>query len=470
VAHPPVVSKSGRTIPESALSNFVRNLSGRLVRADDPDYDTARQIWPRAIDRHPALVAQCKCAADVGAAINFAQENELLVAVRGGGHTSFATCNGGLVIDLGRMKGAGMTPDGRYVQAETGLTSGELDEFTNQRGMAAPLGECPSTGIGGLTLGGGLGYLLGSRGLACDNLVRAEVIDARGRTLIASEDDDANLFWALRGGGGNFGVVTSLTFRLHPLREVLGGTLTYPTSQIAPVLRRIGEFAEEAPDELALIAMDDARFTPVHTLSLMVCWSGRFDEGEKVLRRIRDFGPAQSDSIKARPWLEMQRVMDIGPVGVRFANDVDFISAIDARTADALAANIVSATPGSCGIALELFHGAACRVSVAGTAFSVRRPGFFVHMTGAPDDGESLEPTSAALARFREALQPVSTGDTYLNGLGLHIELSEARVKRGYGPNYPRLRRLKSRYDPANFFRLNPNIRPAKSARGGRRS
>jgi FAD/FMN-containing dehydrogenase len=457
----PLRSQSGRSIPESVVSGFAKHLSGRLVRAGDSGYDSARQVWLRALDRRPALVAQCACAADVAAAIHFARDNGVLVAVRGGGHTSFATCNDGLVIDLGRMKSAEISADGRYVRADPGLTCGELDALTHPRGLAVPLAECPGTGIGGVTLGGGIGYLLGSYGLTCDNLVSAEVIDARGRSLIASEDHDAELFWALRGGGGNFGVATSLTFRLHPVREVIAGMLTYAAAEVASVLRGIGEFAEEAPDPLALVAMNDLRFTPAQSLTLLACWSGSPDEGERVLKRIRGLGAPRFDDIRPRSWLEMQQVLDVGPLSVGMEKDIDFISGIDEQTADALAARIVDTPALSCGLALELFHGAASRIAVHETAFPVRRRGFFVHMTGPSGDDESRERTSAVLQRVRDALRPVSTGDTYLNGLGLNGEVSESRVARGYGANYARLRQLKRNYDPDNFFRLNPNVKPA---------
>ncbi|MFZ0633877.1 MAG: BBE domain-containing protein, partial [Candidatus Acidiferrales bacterium] len=315
--------------------------------------------------------------------------------------------------------------------------------------------------IGGVTLGGGIGYLLGSYGLTCDNLVSAEVIDARGRSLIASEDHDAELFWALRGGGGNFGVATSLTFRLHPVREVIAGMLTYAAAEVASVLRGIGEFAEEAPDPLALVAMNDLRFTPAQSLTLLACWSGSPDEGERVLKRIRGLGAPRFDDIRPRSWLEMHQVLDVGPLSVGMEKDIDFISGIDEQTADALAARIVDTPALSCGLALELFHGAASRIAVHETAFPVRRRGFFVHMTGPSGDDESRERTSAVLQRVRDALRPVSTGDTYLNGLGLNGEVSESRVARGYGANYARLRQLKRNYDPDNFFRLNPNVKPA---------
>ncbi len=206
--------------------------------------------------------------------------------------------------------------------------------------------------------------------------------------------------------------------------------------------------------------MNDLRFTPAHALTLLVCWSGDLRDGERLLRRIRTLGSAQFDDIRTRSWLEMQQLLDVGPLNIRLDNDIDFISGIDARTADALAGTIVNTSARSCGLALELFHGAPCRIAIAETAFSVRRPGFFVHMTGASTDDESLELTRAAWNGIRDALRPVSTGDTYLNGLGLNCEVSESRVERGYGTNYPRLRQLKSRYDPDNFFRLNPNIKP----------
>jgi FAD/FMN-containing dehydrogenase len=448
-------------LDESALNALSRSFRGQLVHPTNVGYEAARRVWARTIDRRPALIARCHDADDVAMAVNFGRDRHLAVAIRSGGHSSFGTCDGGLIIDLSMMKGVQLDQQNRVVNVEAGLTSGELDAATLLYGLATPLGECPSTGIGGVTLGGGIGYLLGRHGLTCDNLIRAELVDANGERRIASAEDDPDLLWALRGGGGNFGVVTSLSYRLHTVGEVLAGFLTYPVSLATQVLCRVGEFAGGAPDELALIVMDDRRLTPTHALCILVCWSGDLREGEHVIRRIRAFAPSQSDSIRRLPYLEFQRLLDAPPLEVSAVGEMDFISGIDARTAEALAACIEKAPSVGCGVTLELLHGAACRVGVAETAFSVRRPGFFAYIMSAADDNTPLEHARTWVETVRSALGPVSTGDVYVNGLGMLATPDESRVRLGHGLNYARLRGLKKKHDPTNLFRLNPNIVPA---------
>ncbi len=326
--------------------------------------------------------------------------------------------------------------------------------------MVAPVGECPTTGIGGVTLGGGIGYLLGRHGLTCDNLVRAELIDAKGEKHIASPQDDSDLFWALRGGGGNFGVVTSLTYALHPIAEVLAGYLAYPVSQAANILRFVGEVAKETADELALIATDNRSLTSEHALSLLVCWSGEPQRGEEVVAKLRRFARPEADTIRQCSYLEFQRTLDAPAVEGEFLGDMDFISEIDEQTAQAVAASIEDAPSLGCCMTLELLHGAACRVGVTETAFSIRRPGFFAYIAATPDEGTSPDVANEWVKGVRLALNSVSTGDAYVNGLFVGGEPDQNRVESGYGVNYARLRELKRRYDPTNFFRLNANVKP----------
>jgi FAD/FMN-containing dehydrogenase len=456
-----ILSSSERELPESVVSSFGGCLRGQLIRPSDGDYETKRRVWVRAIDRRPALIARCASAEDVATAVKFAREHELFVAVRSGGHSSFGTCDGGLLIDLSMMKRVEIDLNKCVVRAEPGLSSGELDAATFPHGVIAPVGECPTTGIGGITLGGGIGYLLGRHGLTCDNLVRAELTDAGGERHVASSENDADLLWALRGGGGNFGVVTSLTYTLHPITEVLAGYLAYPVSQAAKVLRFVGEFAKETPDELALIATYNRSLTSEHALCVLVCWSGELQHGEKILSKIRRFAPPLADSITQRSYLEFQRILDAPAVETDFLGDMDFISEIDEQTAQAVAASIESAPSLGCGMTLELLHGAACRVGTTETAFSIRRPGFFAYVAATTDEATPRDMASEWVKSVRQALRAASTGDAYVNGLFVGGAPDENRVEAGYGINYPRLRDLKRRYDPTNFFRLNANIKPA---------
>jgi FAD binding domain/Berberine and berberine like len=455
-----VLTASGRTLPEKAVLSLERCLRGQLIHPSDTEYEAKRRVWVRAIDRRPLLIARCASAEDVVAAIKFAREHELPTAVRSGGHSSFGTCDRGLVIDLSLMKRIEIDLKNRLVRAESGLTSGELDAATFPHGVVAPVGECPTTGIGGVTLGGGIGYLLGCHGLTCDNLVRAELIDARGERHIASPQDDSDLFWALRGGGGNFGVVTSLTYTLHPIAQVLAGYLAYPVSQAAKVLRFLGEVAKETPDELALIATDNRSLTSEHALSLLVCWSGEPQRGEEVLAKLRRFARPEADTIRQCSYLEFQRTLDAPAVEGEFLGDMDFILEVDEQTAQAVAASIKNAPSLGCGMTLELLHGAACRVGVNETAFSIRRPGFFAYIAATPDEATPRDGANEWVKGVRLALNSVSTGDAYVNGLFVGGEPDQNRVESGYGVNYSRLRELKRRYDPTNFFRLNANIKP----------
>jgi FAD/FMN-containing dehydrogenase len=456
-----VLSSLGRALSEEAVSSFGRRLRGQLIRPGDSDYETKRRVWVRAIDRRPALIARCASAEDAATAVKFAREHELWVAVRSGGHSSFGTCDGGLLIDLSLMKRVEVDLKNCVVRAEPGLTSGKLDAATFPHGVVAPVGECPTTGIGGITVGGGIGYLLGRHGLTCDNLVRAELTDASGERHVASSENDTDLLWALRGGGGNFGVVTSLTYTLHPIAEVLAGYLAYPVSQAVKVLRFVGELAKEAPDELALIATYNRSLTAENALCVLVCWSGELQHGEKILSKIRRFAPPLADSITQRSYLEFQRILDAPAVETDFLGDMDFISDIDEQTAQAVAASIESAPSLGCGMTLELLHGAACRVGATETAFSIRRPGFFAYIAAITDEATPPDMASEWVHSVRQALRSASTGDAYVNGLFVGGEPQNNRVEAGYGINYPRLRDLKRKYDPTNFFRLNANVKPA---------
>jgi hypothetical protein len=455
-----VLTAFGRKLSEKAVSSLGRCLRGKLIQPGDAEYESRRRVWVKAIDRRPFLIARCASAEDVVAAIKFAPEHDLPTSVRSGGHSSFGTCESGLVIDLSLMKRIEIDLKNRLVRAESGLTSGELDTATFPHGMVAPVGECPTTGIGGVTLGGGIGYLLGTYGLTCDNLLRAELIDSRGEKHFASPQEDSDLLWALRGGGGNFGIVTSLTYALHPIAEVLAGYLVYPVSQAAKVLRFVTEVAKETPDELALIATDNHGLTSEHALSMLVCWSGELQRGQEIIAKLRGFTRPERETIGQRSYLEFQCILDAPAVEGEFLGDMDFISEIDEQTAEAVAASIENAPSLGCGLTLELLHGAACRVGPTETAFSLRRPGFFAYIAATTDETTPRDVANQWVKGVRLALSSVSTGDAYVNGLFIGGAPDQNRVESGYGVNYSRLRELKRRYDPTNFFCFNANVKP----------
>src|SRR5215207_8865398 len=297
-------------LEEVAVEEFKAGLRGELLRPSEEGYEEARTVWNAMIDKRPALIARCAGAADVIHSINFARTNKFLVAVRGGGHdvAGTAVCDGGLVVDLSRMKGIRVDPTRRTVRAEPGLTWGEFDQETQAFGLATTGGFVPTTGIAGLTLGGGLGNLMRSFGLACDNLISADVVTADGRVLKASAEDDADLFWALRGGGGNFGVVTSLEYRVHPVGPVLGGELIFPLDRAKEMLRFYRDWSLAAPDEVrADASLVSGPEGPA--LAVIVCYCGSIDEGEHVLRPLRQFGPPVVDTIGPSPYARIQNLL-----------------------------------------------------------------------------------------------------------------------------------------------------------------
>jgi FAD/FMN-containing dehydrogenase len=312
----------GKPLEEAAVQEFAANFRGELIRSQDDSYDAARAVFNAMIDRRPALIARCTGVADVTAAVNFARENELVVAVRGGGHSvpGYATCDGGIVIDLSPMKGVWVDPEARTVRAQAGLTWGEFDRETQHFGLAVTGGRVTHTGIAGETLGSGSGWLERKYGLTCDNLLSVEVVTANGEFLKASEKENEDLFWGLKGGGGNFRIVTSFEFRLHPAGPiVLGGVLLHPFSRAKELLRFWRDYIEAAPDELsvspAILTAPPAPFVPEHmkgqlAAGLIVCYAGSPQEGEAVVRPLKEFGPPEVDLVQPMPYTVLQTLID----------------------------------------------------------------------------------------------------------------------------------------------------------------
>src|SRR5919112_3377693 len=312
----------GKPLEEAAVQEFAANFRGELIRPGDDGYSDARAVFNSMIDRHPALIARCTGTADVIAAVNFARNNELVVAVRGGGHSvpGYAVCEGGIVIDLSPMKGTWVDPDTRTARAQAGVTWGEFDRETQQFGLAITGGRVTHTGIAGLTLGSGSGWLERKYGLTCDSLISADVVTANGEFLKASESENEDLFWGLRGGGGNFGIVTSFEYRLHPVGPIiLGGMLLYPFSRAGELLRFWRDYLEEAPDEFggaaSIITAPPAPFVPGHmkgklAAGLIVFYAGSPEEGEEWVRPLKEFGPPEVDLVEPTPYTVVQTLLD----------------------------------------------------------------------------------------------------------------------------------------------------------------
>lgn len=451
---------------EAALHELESDLRGSLLRPTDPDYDAARAVFNAMIDRRPLAVLRCADATDVVRGVDCAREHGIPLSVRGGGHNvaGSAVCDGGLVLDLSGMKGLVFDPaggpDGGTVRAEAGLTLGEFDRATQALGLATTLGVVSMTGIAGLTLGGGIGWLNGRFGLACDNLVAADLVTADGELLRLGPHQHSDLFWAVRGGGGNFGVVTAFTYRLHPLDLVLAGGLSYPASAAPRLLPFFDEFVKAAPDELTT-AVSLAR-TPdgEPTVSIAVCWSGPPDAGQRVLAPLRAFSPPAEDTVQPMPYLSLQSAPDIGfPSGRQHYWKAGWLPAVTADVVDTLLRFVVDMPSGASGIGLQQMHGAAARVDPAATAFAHRGEQFdFLVLSQWADPADSARNIDWTRSLF-EAMRPHLADAVYVNNLG--ADEGADRVRAAYGANYPRLAEVKRRHDPDNLFRANQNVAPA---------
>ena len=443
---------------DAALSRLSSELRGTLVLPSDEGYDEARRVWNATFDRRPAAIARPADSSDVVRAVTFARSQGLAIAVRGGGH-SFAgksTCEGGLVIDCSSMKGVEVDPVRRIARAGGGCTLADFDAATQTHGLAATMGTAPPTGIAGLTLGGGLGWLMGRFGLACDNLIGAEVVRADGSVVRTSATERPDLLWGLRGGGGNFGVVTTFEYQLHPVTTVLGGAMTYPVDRAADVLHLYRDITATAPDELTAIA----GFLPLAAgpaFGIAVCWCGDLGAGERALAPLRRLDGLLEDTVRPIPYLEMQALLAPPPLRVGVYARSSFLRELSDGAIEVMAARAVMPTPVLSVFFLEHFHGRASAAEPGDSAFSHRTSGHnFAVMA------MWIEPADAAVGGalvrdFFGEMTPFLASGVYSNYLG---DEGDARVRAAYGPAWDRLVRLKRAYDPDNVFRLNQNVTP----------
>jgi len=462
--HVVTLEGASRHIDSSAIGKLRSELRGPLLTADDDGYDQARRIWNAMIDKRPALIARCAGAADVMRAVRFAADHELLLSVKGGGHNvaGTAVCEGGLMIDLSRMKSAWVDPGRRVARAEPGLLWQELDHETQAFGLATTGGVVGETGIAGLVLGGGVGWLVRKHGMSCDNLLSADVVTADGRLVRASAATHDDLFWALRGGGGNFGVVTSFELGLHEVGPVLGGLIVHPRAAAADVIRFHRDFVRSAPEELTSYVGILTTPDGMPVVALASCYCGDLAAGERAVRPMREFGKPVLDDLRPRPYAEVQAMMGGGfPWGRRNYWKSSFLANVNDATVDTIVAHASSMSPLSA-IVLEYYGGAASRVPAGATAFPHRDAALNLLILGQWENAADDAAQIGWVRSFWEALRPWSSAAVYMNALS--DGEGEDRVRAAYGANYARLAAVKNRYDPHNLFRSNQNVRPLAAA------
>jgi FAD/FMN-containing dehydrogenase len=446
-----------------ATTELSKTFTGQILRPVDPTYETARKVHNGLIDKRPAIIAQCRGTADIVDAVKLAREQNLEVAVRGGGHNvaGRSTVDGGLMIDLSPMRAIHVDPKGHTARAQGGLTWNGFNRETQLYGLATTGGVISTTGIGGLTLGGGIGWLMGKHALALDNLLSVDVVLADGKSVTTSLDENADLFWALRGGGGNFGVAASMEYRLHPVGPLItGGLVAYPFNEAWDVLRFFRDVTASLPDDLTvfggLLHAPDGSGTKL--VAMVVCHCGSLEDGEKALQPIKAFGAPVMDAVGALPYCQMNLMLDDGfPRGALNYWKSAFLSSLSDEAIRAMIDSFARCPTPMGALMLEHFHGAVTRVGVTDTAFPHRDEGHNLLVLSQwtdPNDNKAC----IAWARDSYATMEAFMGSgRYVNYLG---EDEQGEVPAAYGPNYPRLAQIKAKYDPDNFFHMNQNIRP----------
>jgi hypothetical protein len=454
---------------EANIAAFRTSLRGGLIEPKDPSYDAARKVYNAMIDRHPRLIAGCTDVADVMAAVKFGREQKLLVAVRGGGHNAggLGVCDGGLVIDLSPMNYVRVDPKKKMVQVGGGALWRDVDHATHAFGLAVPAGIISTTGVAGLTLGGGIGYLTRRYGLTIDNLLAVEMVLADGRFVTASARENSDLFWAVRGGGGNFGVVTSFLFRGQPVHTVYGGPILWPMEDAAEIMRWYRAFIAKAPDDLygffAFLTVPPAAPFPEHLhnkkmCGIVWCYTGPIKKAEKIFKPIRSLKTPALDMVGPIPYPALQSMHDgLYPPGHQWYWKADFVRAL---SDEAIAIHVQhAANLPSMQSTMHLYpiNGAASRIKNSATPWGYRDATWSSVIVGVDPDPANKEKISTWAKQYWSALHPYSAGGAYVNFM---MEEGEDRIRATYGKNYDRLAKIKKRYDPGNLFRVNQNIKP----------
>jgi FAD/FMN-containing dehydrogenase len=449
---------------------------GEIVQPSDAAYDSIRKVYNGMIDNRPGLIVRCVDAADVIATVNFARDKQMLAAVRGGGHNGagLGTCEGGLVIDLSHMKGVHVDPAARTARVGGGCTWGDVDHATHAFGMAVPSGIISTTGVGGLTLGGGIGHLSRKYGLTIDNLLAVDLVLADGRFVTASEKENQDLFWAVRGGGGNFGVATSFLFRLHPVETVYAGPTFWPLDQADDVMRRYREFIVEAPGDVngffAFLVVPPAPTFPEHLhnrkmCGIVWCCTGPAAKAEQAIEPMLRFGEPALSMVGSMPFPMLQSMFDaLYTPGMQWYWKADFVKELS-DPAVSLHIEHASRIPTMFStMHLYPINGAVHRVGAGDTAFSCRDATWAEVIVGVDPDPANAEKIIDWTRSYWDALHPYSAGSAYVNFM---MEEGPDRIRATYGQNYGRLAAIKRKYDPANFFRVNQNIQPAAASATG---
>lgn len=457
-------------LDDTTLRQFRADLSGSVIRADDAEYETARAIWNGMIQRRPALIVRCASEADVQHTVRFVRRHDLVFSVRSGGHNIAGTslCDGGVVVDLSAMKDIQVEPGTRRVRVGAGCTLGDVDRATQPHGLAVPTGIVSETGIAGLTMGGGFGWLTRKYGYTSDNLVSARVVLADGTVVTASERENPDLFWGIRGGGGNFGIVTSLDFQAYPLGpEVVAGLMIWPMDQAPEVMRFYRSFAASLPEDagslLVLRPAPPAPFLPPEwhgkpIVGIAGMFAGALEEGARIFAPLRDVGRPLGGGMVPKPFLAHQTMFDAGqPKGRHYYWKSEYVGELTEETDRVLLEHARGIESPHTAILCFQLGGAMARISEDSSAAAYRNAGFVVNVAGAWDDAGETERHTAWVRGCWEALRPHSIG-TYVNFLTQ--EDDQARVKAAYGLNYDRLAELKARFDPGNVLRANQNISP----------
>jgi FAD/FMN-containing dehydrogenase len=457
-------------LTEQLISKLKSDLHGILVQPKDSEYDTARKIYNGMFDRRPLLIAKCADVTDVITSVNFARENNIVVAVKGGGHNAagLGSVDGGLVIDLSMMNRVVADPEEQKVMVEGGCTLGTMDEATHVFEMAVPGGIISTTGIGGLTLGGGIGHLTRQFGLTIDNLLEANVVLADGRTVTANADTNEDLFWAIRGGGGNFGVVTSFIFRTHRVNNVYAGPMLWEMDEAKAIMKWYRKFITEAPEDIngffAFLTVPPAPPFPEHLhlkkmCGIVWCYTGPMERAEEELKEIRDFRTPALDFVGSIPYPALQSMFDaLYPPGHQWYWKADFIKELTDKAIDLHIEHGAQLPTMQSTVHLYPINGAAAKVANNATAWNYRDANWASVIVGVDPDPKNRDLITNWARTYWDALHPYSAGGAYINFM---MDEGEDRIKATYGENYDRLVAIKNKYDPDNLFRVNQNIRPS---------